>query len=132
MFCGQRPFLLFLAFLQEKFLAILRDSGGLQQRRLERTKARRHYESFAKGLKESVNAESVPAGIPPAVPWDDLAAKKYGNSKITDSVLRLDGISPYRLLSAFCFPNFSFLKRGAFNESRRTSTTDYRILRQNH
>ena len=34
------------------------------------------YESFAKFLKDTVMDESVPAGIPPAVPWDDLAAKK--------------------------------------------------------
>jgi hypothetical protein len=34
------------------------------------------YEAFAKFLKETVADESVPAGIPPAVPWDDLAAKK--------------------------------------------------------
>jgi hypothetical protein len=33
-------------------------------------------ESFTKFLKETVADESVPAGIPPAVPWDDLAAKK--------------------------------------------------------
>jgi hypothetical protein len=34
------------------------------------------YESFAKFLKETVTDESVPDAIPPAVPWDDLAAKK--------------------------------------------------------
>jgi hypothetical protein len=34
------------------------------------------YESFTKFLKETVADESVPAGIPPAVSWDDLAAKK--------------------------------------------------------
>jgi len=34
------------------------------------------YEAFAKFLKETVSDESVPAGIPPAIPWDDLAAKK--------------------------------------------------------
>jgi type I restriction-modification system DNA methylase subunit len=34
------------------------------------------YESFAKFLKDTVADESVPAGIPPAVSWDDLAAKK--------------------------------------------------------
>ena len=39
-------------------------------------KADGSYESFAKFLKETVNNESVPDGIPPAVPWDDLAAKK--------------------------------------------------------
>jgi hypothetical protein len=34
------------------------------------------YESFTKFLKETVADETVPAGIPPAVSWDDLAAKK--------------------------------------------------------
>jgi hypothetical protein len=34
------------------------------------------YEAFVKFFKETVNDESVPAGIPPAIPWDDLAAKK--------------------------------------------------------
>jgi len=34
------------------------------------------YEPFAKFLKQTVADESVPAGIPPAIPWDDLAAKK--------------------------------------------------------
>jgi type I restriction-modification system DNA methylase subunit/PAS domain-containing protein len=34
------------------------------------------YESFAKFLKDTVMDETVPAGIPPAVSWDDLAAKK--------------------------------------------------------
>jgi hypothetical protein len=34
------------------------------------------YEAFARFFKETVNDESVPARIPPAVPWDDLAAKK--------------------------------------------------------
>jgi hypothetical protein len=38
------------------------------------------YESFAKFLKETVADESVPAGIPPAVSWDDLAAKKKWTS----------------------------------------------------
>ena len=34
------------------------------------------YESFGKFLKDTVTDETVPAGIPPAVSWDDLAAKK--------------------------------------------------------
>ena len=34
------------------------------------------YESVAKFLKETVADESVPAGVPSAVPWDELAAKK--------------------------------------------------------
>ncbi len=34
------------------------------------------YESFTKVLKETVTDEAVPDGIPPAVPWDDLTAKK--------------------------------------------------------
>lgn len=34
------------------------------------------YEPFAKFLKQTVAGESDPAGIPPAIPWDDLAAKK--------------------------------------------------------
>jgi hypothetical protein len=34
------------------------------------------YESFTKFLKDTVTDETVPAGIPPAVSWDDLAAKK--------------------------------------------------------
>jgi hypothetical protein len=34
------------------------------------------YESFAKFLKQTVADESVSVGVPPAVPWDDLAAKK--------------------------------------------------------
>jgi hypothetical protein len=34
------------------------------------------YESFAKFLKDTVIDETVPSGIPPAVSWDDLAAKK--------------------------------------------------------
>jgi hypothetical protein len=37
-------------------------------------------DGFARFLKETVNDESVPAGIPPAVPWDDLAAKKKWTS----------------------------------------------------
>jgi hypothetical protein len=35
-----------------------------------------HCEAFGRFLKETVADESVPAGIPPAVPWDDLASKK--------------------------------------------------------
>jgi hypothetical protein len=38
------------------------------------------YESFAKFLKDTVMDETVPAGIPPAVSWDDLAAKKKWSS----------------------------------------------------
>lgn len=38
------------------------------------------YEAFAKFFKETVADESVPGGIPPAVPWDDLAAKKKWTS----------------------------------------------------
>jgi len=34
------------------------------------------YEAFAKFFKETVQDECVPDGIPPAIPWDDLAAKK--------------------------------------------------------
>ena len=37
-------------------------------------------EAFARFLKETVNDESVPAGIPPAIPWDDLAAMKKWTS----------------------------------------------------
>jgi hypothetical protein len=33
-------------------------------------------DGFARLLKETLNDESVPAGIPPAIPWDELAAKK--------------------------------------------------------
>jgi hypothetical protein len=38
------------------------------------------YESFVKFFKETVTDESVPAGIPPAIPWDELAAKKKWTS----------------------------------------------------
>jgi hypothetical protein len=37
-------------------------------------------EAFARFLKETVSDESVPAGIPPAISWDDLAAKKKWTS----------------------------------------------------
>ena len=33
-------------------------------------------ESFTKFLEETVQDETVPAGLPPANPWDDLAAQK--------------------------------------------------------
>ena len=36
--------------------------------------------AFARFLKETVNDESVPQGIPPAIPWDDLAAKNKWTS----------------------------------------------------
>lgn len=38
------------------------------------------YESFARFLKETINEESVPDGIPSATPWDILAAKKKWTS----------------------------------------------------
>ena len=37
-------------------------------------------DGFARFLKETVNDESVPAGILPAIPWDELAAKKKWTS----------------------------------------------------
>ena len=40
------------------------------------TKLDASHESFAKFLKETVQDETVSAGIPPAIPWDELAAKK--------------------------------------------------------
>ena len=33
------------------------------------------FDSFAKFLKETVRDETVPAGIPPAVPWEELEKK---------------------------------------------------------
>jgi hypothetical protein len=36
--------------------------------------------AFARFLKETVNDESVPQGIPAAIPWDDLAAEKNWTS----------------------------------------------------
>ena len=44
------------------------DKDGKKSPRLDAS-----HESFAKFLKDTVADESVPAGIPPAVPWDDLA-----------------------------------------------------------
>ena len=38
------------------------------------------FEAFGKFLKETVADESVSAGIPPAVSWDELAAKKKWTS----------------------------------------------------
>ena len=38
------------------------------------------FDAFEKFLKATVADETVPAGIPPAVPWDDLAAKKKWTS----------------------------------------------------
>jgi hypothetical protein len=39
-----------------------------------------NYEAFANFLKETIADESVPAGIPPAMSWDDLASKKKWTS----------------------------------------------------
>src|ERR1039458_8735580 len=38
------------------------------------------FDAFAKFLKATVADKPAPAGIPPAVPWDDLAAKKKWTS----------------------------------------------------
>lgn len=38
------------------------------------------FEAFGKYLKDTVADETVPAGIPPAVSWDELAAKKKWTS----------------------------------------------------
>ena len=37
-------------------------------------------EAFARFLRDTVSDESVPAGIPPAIPWDELAAKQKWTS----------------------------------------------------
>ena len=51
------------------------DASENEAKKLDR--ARRQLRiGFAKFLKETVIDETVPAGIPPAISWDDLAAKK--------------------------------------------------------
>jgi len=52
-----------------------KDKEGKKSPRLDAS-----YEAFTKFLKERVNDESVPAGIPAAISWDDLAAKKNWTS----------------------------------------------------
>lgn len=53
--------------------SVERNSGQIVNRKSEIVNS---FEAFAKFLKETVTDESVPSGIPPALPWDDLAAKK--------------------------------------------------------